>query len=290
MVDRIYTRPIPEEERKGKRLGRHVKHDPRSLRYLVAAGPREALVSVRHERRIPVLDQGDLGSCTGNAAEGACGTGALFDAIPGDQKNKPDTTDAYFDEQEAVALYSTATGLDTYQGTYPPEDTGSDGLSVAKAAKRAGLISGYRHATSLDAALTALAAGPVIAGINWYSSFDRPSGGGVISIGADAYVRGGHEICVDELDVERERIGFTNSWGDSWGQGGRAYIGWDDFERLLAEDGDVTVFVPLSQPAPTPTPDPPSDNPFEELGALILKGLKAMEDAVEGWLSKHGVS
>lgn len=237
------------------RLGRHVKHDPRSLAYQVVAGPRGALVSVRHERYIPVLDQGGLGACTGNAAEGAAGSGEIFPAIPVTVPARP-TGDADADETQAVALYSRATQLDDYDGTYPPTDTGSDGLSVAKAAKEAGLISGYTHATSLDAALTALAAGPVIAGINWYSSFDEPDQDGRISIGRGAYVRGGHEICLDELDVENRLIGFTNSWGESWGKAGRAFIGWDDFERLLDEDGDVTAFVPVTEPAPTPTPTP----------------------------------
>jgi hypothetical protein len=155
---------------------------------------------------------------------------------------------------------------------------------VAKACQQRGFISGYVHATSLEAALTALAAGPVIAGVNWYSSFDQPDAEGVISIGKRAAVRGGHEICVDELDVENRRIGFTNSWGDSWGVGGRAYMSWDTFGRLLDEDGDVTVFVPLTQPAPTPTPPVPAD-PLAELAVMFRQWVAS----VEGWFNKHGL-
>lgn len=249
-----YSR-IPERHVPGKRLGRHIHHDPRSLDYQVVAGPRGALVSVRHERHIPVLDQGELGSCTGNAAFGACGTSPLYDAIPVDDVDRP-TSDEAFDEAQAVALYSAATKLDDYDGAWPPTDSGSDGLSVAKAAKAVGLISGYTHATSLDAALTALQDGPVITGVNWYSSFDTPATDGTISITRHASVRGGHEFVVDELDVENERVGFTNSWGASWGVDGRAYMSWDTWERLLGEDGDATVFVPVTEPAPTPTPQP----------------------------------
>lgn len=249
----IYSR-IPERRVEGKRLGRHIRHDPRSLRYQVAAVDPATLTSVRHARQIPVLDQGELGSCTGNAAEGALGTSPLYESLA-DDRDRP-TGDADADEDQAVDLYSLATQLDDYDGEYPPEDTGSDGLSVAKACQQAGLISGYQHATSLNAALTALAQGPVITGVNWYSSFDTPAADGTITIGRHASVRGGHEFVVDELDVERKRVGFTNSWGTSWGVDGRAYMSWDTWGQLLGEDGDVTVFVPITEPAPTPTPTP----------------------------------
>src|SRR5690242_20178409 len=113
------VRRIPEYYVHGKRLGRHVRHDPRSLRYLYPAHEVDGLVSVRHVRFIPVLDQGDLGSCTGNAAEGAVGTSPLFEALPDGNLSNP-TDDGDLDEQQAIALYSAATALDDYDGTYPP--------------------------------------------------------------------------------------------------------------------------------------------------------------------------
>lgn len=279
----MYRRHIPEQPIPGRRLGRHVRHDPRSLQYLYPAHKVDGLVSVRHDRGIPVLDQGDLGSCTGNAAEGSVGTSPLFEAIPGTVAARP-TASASSDEDQAVALYSAATKLDSYSGSYPPDDTGSDGLSVAKAAQKAGLISGYTHCTDLDSALKALSQQPVIAGINWYDSFDDPNADGLIKIAKGAQVRGGHEICLDELDVEKQLIGFTNSWSTSWGLEGRAYLSWADFKRLLGEDGDVTVFTPLSEPAPTPTPPAPAD-PLAELAAL----LKQWISSVESWFQKHGL-
>ena len=279
----MYVRHIPEHaptHPSAGRLGRHVRHDPRSLRYLYPAHLVDGLVSVRHERRIPVLDQGDLRSCTGNAAEGALGTAPLFEALPAGNLRNP-TPDADTDEDQAVLLYSDATKLDDYDGAYPPVDAGSDGLSVAKAAKAAGLISGYTHCTSLDAALKALSQQPVIAGINWYSSFDNPGSDGLIKVSARATVRGGHEICLDQLDVEGKRIGFTNSWGEGWGLSGRAFIGWDDFGRLLDEQGDVTVFTPASEPAPTPTPDPNAGDLAGCLGTALQAVQKAL-DIVKG--------
>jgi len=274
----MYVRRIPEhssDRAGGGRLGRHVRHDPRSLRYQVAAKSTGTLMSVRHARTIPVLDQGDLGSCTGNATEGALGTSPFIEAIPTTVLGRP-TGNAQVDEDQAIALYSAATVLDDYDGGYPPTDTGSDGLSVAKAALAAGLISGYQHATSLDAALAALEARPVIAGINWYDSFDSPLPSGFMTITNGAQVRGGHEVCLDELDVENRRVWLTNSWGGTWGLLGRACLSWDDFGRLLGEQGDVTAFVPLSQPAPQPTPDPGNG----DLAGCLGTALAALQRAI----------
>lgn len=273
---------IPEQIVTGRRLGRHIRHDPRSLSYLVPAADPSDLKSVRHPRMIPVLNQGEIGSCTGNGAEGCLGTEPFFSTLAG--INLRPTGDAVVDENQAVHLYSLATTLDDYNGSYPPDDTGSDGLSVAKACQQLGLISGYRHATSLEAALTALAAQPVIVGIGWYDSFDSPDKNGRIRITPGATVRGGHEIVFDEIDVERKLVWFTNSWSESWGLNGRACLSWADFGRLLSEDGDVTVFVPLSQPAPVPTPPAPV-TPLTELAALLRQAWSN----IDGWLSKHNL-
>ena len=281
----MHVQRIPERRVEGRPLGRHVRHDPRSLRYLFPERDPATLTSVRHERAIPVLNQGNLGSCTGNAAEGCVGSQPFYATIPGTVPSRP-TGNAVADEDQAVALYSAATKLDDYDGSYPPEDTGSDGLSVAKAAQKAGLISGYQHCTSLNAALAALAERPVIAGINWYDSFDAPLPSGFMTITDGAQIRGGHEVCLDQLDVENRRVWFTNSWGTGWGVDGRACLSWADFKRLLSEDGDVTVFVPVSEPAPTPTP--PTPTPSDPLGKLAAMFRQFM-DSVGAWLKKHGL-
>lgn len=275
---------LPERVIDGKPLGRHVLHDPRSLRYQVAAADPRTLTPVRHLRYIPVLDQGTLGSCTGCAAEGALGSGDLLAAIPLDSQARP-TGDERTDLEQAVALYSAATVLDEFAGEWPPEDTGSNGLSVAKACRRAGLISGYRHAIGLEAALTALAGRPVITGVTWWSSFDDPEPDGCAEITPGAYRRGGHEVVLDELDVDNLRVWFTNSWGLGWGLGGRAWWSWDTFARLLADDGDVTVFVPLSEPTPVPDPGPEADGPLDDLTSLFRRWWAE----VEIWWRRHNL-
>lgn len=230
-------------------LGRYVNHDPRSRLYKFDTTGIE-IVSVRHSRRIPVLDQGNLGSCTGNAATGHLGTDPFFDLVP-----KTDVLNETF----AVGVYSDATKIDSVPGSYPPTDTGSDGVSVAKVLKNRGLINGYTHTFTLDDALKALSTQPVIMGTNWYNSFFTPSSDGVISILPNDYVAGGHEIVLDEIDATRKLVGATNSWGTGWGLQGRFYMSFDLVSRLLSEQGDITAFVPLSSPAPTPTPAPDAD-------------------------------
>ena len=187
-----------------------------------------------------------------------------------------------------MTLYEAATRLDSIRGAYPPDDTGSTGLAVAKAAKNAGLISGYKHATSITAALSALQTGPVITGVNWYEGFDEPDASGRVSIAGS--VRGGHEFVVDGYDADAGLVYAHNSWGTSWGLAGRFCFSVDDWTRLLSEDGDVTQFVPVTQPAPTPTPTPTPPAPssvFQELLDLVARDASHIVADVEAWYTKH---
>lgn len=275
------------------RLGRHVNHDPRSRRFPVRKDV--PIVSVVHERHVPVFDQGDTGSCTGNAAVGCMGTGPFYDSI--DARH---TMPLYpFTEPGAVACYSRATALDNFPGTYPPEDTGSDGLSVAKALVEAHEISGYEHAFNLEQALAALMVAPVIVGTNWFTDmFDPDTNAYVTPTGSLA---GGHEYVMDSYDAGARVFGFTNSWGTSWGAQGRFFMRADDFASLLAQDGDVTSFVPVTEPAPTPDPAVPAPVPEQADRALWLAtsqwsaeshtgGNKKAAKAVRKWAKAKGLA
>src|SRR5262245_50700699 len=79
MTRTIIRERIPSTD---PRLRRHVHHDSESRRYAFdTAGL--TLVSTKHQRRIPVLDQGQLGSCTGNAGVGCLGTDPYYGtAVP----------------------------------------------------------------------------------------------------------------------------------------------------------------------------------------------------------------
>lgn len=278
-IHRIEETVVP-----GKRLGRHV--DTR-LRQLARpyAGTRKTVTSVSWPRNIPILDQGDVGACTGNAMTGALGSGPLFAALP---------AGVTLDEAEALKLYSEAETIDG-DGPYPPNDNGSTGPSAAKAAEDNGLISGFGHYAELDSTLQALMDGPVILGVNWYSSFDTPAADGTVSIAKDAYVRGGHEVVARIVDAAAQTIGLDNSWGTSYGTAGSFTMSWATLKRLLEENGDCTAPQPLTAPAsPSPVPDAPADHQslLGELAALVREAEATAEkdfSALTGWLSEHGI-
>lgn len=281
------------------RLGRHINHDARSRRYPVRAT--EQIESVQHVRHAPVFDQGDLGSCTGNAAVGCLATGTFFGTLSdGEKQTWP------LDETGAVRVYSLATKLDNFAGAYPPDDTGSDGLSVAKVLAEGGLISGYRHAFSIDALLAGLMSTPCIVGTEWTDDMFTADETGIIHpTGAAA---GGHEYVCDQFVREGDHfgsrrwvapfdmLGFTNSWGTSWADEGRHYVSVAEFASLLSRDGDATFFVPSDQAAPEPVPVPALDAD-EELAAKVARWARKTDPrtaikprrAVVDWLNAKGL-
>ena len=211
-------------------LGRHLEpnHEAASRAYPAERAP--ALKTVTWAHHGPILDQGQLGSCTGNATVDVLMTEPIYRST------------VQLDEASARQVYSQATHLDRYPGAWPPTDTGSNGLSAAKAAKRLGYVTSYRHAFGLAHTLAALALGPVMVGTKWL--------GGMFALGPDGYldcaggVAGGHEYALIGLDVEHEYVVMLNSWGSGWGANGTAKIRWTDLGSLLSDGGDCTVLVP----------------------------------------------
>ena len=68
----ILSITLPEQPVEGRRLGRHVRHDPRSRNFQAALAPK--IVSVQHQATGLPLNQGDLAvDRTANALCGALG-------------------------------------------------------------------------------------------------------------------------------------------------------------------------------------------------------------------------
>jgi hypothetical protein len=234
-----------EDVHEGMRLGRNQWLDARSLAHMVendvqAMG--QPLADGEWERVLAILDQGDLGSCTGNAGTGALGTQPFYDAVGKDVLPSPD--DAAAAEEFAVQLYSDATKADGYPGVYPPEDTGSSGLAICKVLKARGTIAGYRWARSPYGLLRLLQDGPLLQGMPWYNAFFEPDAEGYIDSNPNwpsSGVAGGHEVealgvQLDASDAFNSTIIYANSWGTGWGQGGRFKMRLRTYEQLDGMD------------------------------------------------------
>ena len=206
-------------------LGRLVEHDPRSRTFRAVGVVKPRTVMWAHQG--PVLDQGNLGSCTGNAMAQWLNTD-----FGGGHR---------LDQEKAVAFYEMATKLDPFPGSWPPEDTGSSGLAVCKAARKLGYISSYRWTFTFTSFLAALSRSPVLVGSVWTSGMFKPDDNLFIRPTGEA--QGGHEYLMIGVNVEKKYVTLLNSWGDGWGYKGRARITFPDMALLLAQQGDVKVPV-----------------------------------------------
>jgi hypothetical protein len=81
--------------------------------------------------------------------------------------------------------------------------------------------------------------GPVIFGTWWYEGMFYPDSDGIIR--PTGYQAGGHAYLVTGVDLKKKLLRIHNSWGTGWGQGGDAFLGFDDAVRLLREDGECCV-------------------------------------------------
>lgn len=234
-----------EDVHEGMRLGRNQWLDARSLAYMVENDVQTmstALHDQEWERVLVILDQGHLGSCTGNAGTGALGTQPFYDAVG--HKVLPAPDDGQAAEEFAVQLYSDATQADGYPGVYPPEDTGSSGLAICKVLTARGTIREYNWARTAYGFLTLLQSGPVLQGMPWYKAFFNPDSNGFIDSDTNwpaSGLAGGHEVEAFGLELNTRDafdsvILYANSWGTGWGDAGHFRMRLRTYEQLNGVD------------------------------------------------------
>ncbi|HEX5016533.1 MAG TPA: C1 family peptidase [Actinomycetes bacterium] len=208
-----------------RRLDRIPEFDPKSRRFGVAPVLPDKPPRSFTWRTSFVLDQGQEGACVG------FGWSHELLARPIIQ---PGVNNAF-----AQQLYREAQQLDEWPG----EDySGTSLLAGAKAVQARGHMKEYRWGFSIDDLIMALGyQGPVVLGLNWYT--------GMMNTDAEGYIRptgqveGGHCIAALGWNVRLNRAELVNSWGVDWGNGGFCYIGRDDLERLLHEQGEQCIPV-----------------------------------------------
>jgi C1A family cysteine protease len=188
----------------------------------------------------PIDDQGQLGSCTGNAIAGA------IDLI--DRKNNKSLRVSrlfiYYQERLLEGTIGSDNGAyirDGIKACYtwgaPLETLAPYNISqfavkpsaaaYADAANRK--VTGYQRCADFATVKNAVAAGnPVIIGFMVYSSFESAS---VAATGIMPYpnvakepLLGGHAVCIVGYDDSRSWFIVRNSWGTGWGDRGYFYM------------------------------------------------------------------
>jgi C1A family cysteine protease len=182
----------------------------------------------------PVYDQGELGSCTGNAIAGAIQFGRKKQKLPPDFV--PSRLFIYYNErvmEGTVGVDSGAMIRDgiksvAKQGVCPETDwpyvikkfTKKPPASAYKTALKHRVTSYRRLVNNLNQLKGCLASGyPFVFGFTVYESFENPKVAktGVVPMPSSSeQVLGGHAVLAVGYDDAQQRFIVRNSWGTGW--------------------------------------------------------------------------
>lgn len=193
-------------------------------------------------RAIPILDQGNIGSCVAHGARTA------FDALFVDKKEIgfwPSRLFIYYTGRSIEHTRDYDSGLQVRDGLKALVDVGvpdedlwpyhTDMFTAHpphEAYKNAFLPGHQGHAyhrlsSSILEIQRAIVAGlPVVIGFSVYTSFfGTPSSG--IMPATSGRMEGGHCVTIEGYDDIKEQVICRNSWGDRWGAQGYFYMPYD---------------------------------------------------------------
>lgn len=198
----------------------------------------------------PIVDQGQLGSCTANALAGAT---EFAEIKNGAQEQPLSRLFIYYNERSLEGDIDQDNGAQIRTGikTLNQQGVCSEALwpydisrfkdrpdDVCQQDALSRKIVSYHRLLSLDDILVCLADGfPLCFGISVYESFesDEVAKTGIVPMpGKNERMLGGHALLMVGFDQSKEQFIFRNSWG-MWGDKGYGYLPFD-YVRTLADD------------------------------------------------------
>jgi C1A family cysteine protease len=221
--------------------------DHRDLMYAapIAKAPLPSSVDLRKVFKTPAYDQGELGSCTGNAIA------AAVQFVRQTASEKPDFVPSrlfiYYNEREIEGTLDQDSGAQIRDGmksvsklgvcpeSSSPKQPSDWPYDIAQFTSKPpppcfdfGLghqITSYRRIPQLLSQMRAcLASGfPFVFGFTVYSSFESTEvakTGTVELPGSGEDVLGGHAVLAVGYDDKAQRFTVRNSWGTDWGEDG----------------------------------------------------------------------
>ena len=220
----------------------HWRRDPPDARdHLFAAAPGTLPTSIDLRQYCSAIeDQGQLGSCTGNAIAGAI---ELIDRKRGKNLDVSRLF-IYYQERLLEGTVNYDSGAYIRDGFKAVNKLGAplevywpyiinrfatrpSAQATADAAKRK--VTAYQRCANFTAVKSALAAGnPVVIGFDVYESFESDA---VARTGQMPYpntateqLLGGHAVCLVGYKDSTQKFIARNSWGTSWGDHGYFYM------------------------------------------------------------------
>lgn len=201
----------------------------------------------------PVENQGNLGSCTGNALVGALEFLELKAGAPFTDLSR---LFVYYNERviEGSVDYDSGAYLRDGIKSLAKQGVCSEvrwPYKIGKFTKRPTpgcykeakkhVISDYHRLNTVDEMRACLADGfPFVFGFSVYDSFesDTVTSTGVVNIPKpDESILGGHAVLAVGYDDDAKRFWVRNSWGDDWGQAGYFTMPYDYLaDRNLSDD------------------------------------------------------
>jgi len=201
----------------------------------------------------PVQDQGELGSCTGNAIASAL---EFLDKKAGRKYYDYSRLFIYYNERVLENTVNSDAGAEIRDGIKTVNKTGCCYESLwpyiienytkkppvtAYTQAKTHLYTKYQRLCTVDQYKSCLASGyPFVFGFTVYESFesDMVAKTGVVSMPApNENILGGHAVLAVGYDDNTQRFTVQNSWGTTWGQNGFFTIPYDYLGNTdLADD------------------------------------------------------